>query len=164
MLAADVEQKIVETIAEVNPDAFIVDIEFKKGSKSVLNIKVDKDSGISLAECAKISRKLGRVLEEEEGWDFSYLLQVSSPGVGFPLKLLRQYKNNVGRSLQIVTLEGSTVRGTLQEMNEEYLLLGPLPEKNRKSKGKKKKVHPAALTQEKKILFSEIKEAKVIIV
>ena len=161
MLAEDIEQKIGKTIAEVNADVFVVDIEFKKGKKSVLNIRVDKDQGISLAECATISRELGKVLEDE--LDFSYTLEVSSPGVGFPLKLHRQYVNNTGRALQVLKQDGITVRGKLLEVSKEFILLNPLPEQKRKSKGRKKQ-KPVELTKEIKIEFTEIKEAKVIII
>lgn len=165
MLAVKVKTTIVDTIAEINPEAFIVDIELKRSNNSTLFVRVDTDQGISLAACSKISRSLGRKLDEMKEMDFPYRLEVSSPGVGFPLKLHRQYIQNVGRCLRVTRLDGEIQEGVLLEVDAKMVQLGPLPIKGKKKKNKKAKAAPAEHdTGPKQIAFSEIKESKVIIV
>ncbi|MEL6593103.1 MAG: hypothetical protein AAFQ68_23595 [Bacteroidota bacterium] len=157
MLSEAVLQRIETTIAEVNPEAFVVDISLKKGKKSTLFVRVDTDKGISLSECTSISRAIGQLLEEEKELDFAYRLEVSSPGVGFPLKLHRQYVQNIGRHLSVINHGGHEIQGKLLEVEEEHILLAPIV----KAKQKNKK---AGTAEPKQIQFSEIKESKVIIV
>ncbi|MDW3650517.1 MAG: hypothetical protein R8P61_25810 [Bacteroidia bacterium] len=163
MLTEDLRNKIQEIVEYSVPGAYLVDVVLNKNKRRVLNIKVDTDAGVSLAECAKISRNIGRELEEEESMSQQYLLEVSSPGVGYPLKLHRQYTKNVGRHLKIILSSGEVEKGTLKALDEEKLILGPLPEKNRRGKkaSKKKK---AEQPEDRDILFTEIREAKVIII
>ncbi len=160
MLTQEIHQVIVDVISEVAPEVFIVDVSLQKGPKSTLNIKVDTDSGISLEECSRISRKVGWELEEREDMDFPYTLEVSSPGVGSPLKLHRQYLKEIGRHLQVITLDGVEIKGKLLKVEEDSLTLEPLPER----KGKKKKAPKPSQEAERQIKFEEIKEAKVIII
>ena len=161
MLAPELEKKISQLIEDHIPTAFLVDIQLKRGKKQLLSIKVDKDGGISLAECSTISRMLGRVLEDEPNFDTAYTLEVSSPGVGFPLKLHRQYVNNIGRQLSVKCVDDITKEGELKQVEEDFIILGPLLKKQKK--GKKKKSTEEALP-DRKIFFNEILESKVIIV
>ncbi|NTU98289.1 MAG: ribosome maturation factor RimP [Chlorobiaceae bacterium] len=75
----------------------------KRGPK--IEIILDTDSGIRIAECARFSRRLRELLESdadllaETGDDFE--LMVSSPGLGEPLKLARQYIRHTGKPLRI---------------------------------------------------------------
>ena len=55
-------------------------------------ILVDGDEGITIDRCAEISRRTGATLEEQETMSDAYVLEVSSPGLEHPLKLMRQYK------------------------------------------------------------------------
>ena len=162
MLAQELEQKISQLISDKIPAAFLVDIQLKKGKKQLLSIKVDKDGGISMAECATISRALGNALEEEPGFETAYTLEVSSPGVGFPLKLHRQYVNNVGRQLSVKCVDDSTKEGELKQVEEDFIILGHLVRKHKK--GKKAKSKGEELLPDRKIFFNEIIESKVIIV
>lgn len=159
MLTSETQQAIAETINETMPEAFVVDLTLQKGKKSVLNIKVDTDQGISLEECTRISRKVGAMLDEREDMDFPFVLEVSSPGVGFPLKLHRQYQKEVGRHLQVLTHEGETIQGKLTGVNDTNITLEPLPPRKGKGKGKSKEVLPP-----RTFSFEAIKEAKVIII
>ncbi|MEL7341705.1 MAG: ribosome assembly cofactor RimP, partial [Bacteroidota bacterium] len=126
MLSEAVLHRIETTIAEVNPEAFVVDISFKKGKKSTLYVRVDTDKGISLSECTDISRALGQQLEEEKELDIAYRLEVSSPGVGFPLKLHRQYVQNLGRHLSVINHGGHEIQGKLLEVEEKSILIEPI--------------------------------------
>ena len=164
MLSDSIRESIIQTIEETNPDVFLVDLNFKRGTKGVLSIKVDTDKGISLSECSKISRAVGNMLEENELIKISYRLEVSSPGIGSPLKLHRQYKQNVGRHLKVIKEDLTEVKGKLIEVEEATILLEPVLSKKKKGGKKKKKEESDSPNSEIIINFNEIKEAKVIII
>ncbi|TDB67857.1 ribosome maturation factor RimP [Arundinibacter roseus] len=113
---------------------FIVDIHVKasKVSQKVM-ILLDSDEGITIQECADISRALGNDLEASETIDTPYTLEVSSPGLDQPLHLLRQYTKNVGRELKVSLVSGEIVSGTLVEVKESSIVLQvPAPKKKPK--------------------------------
>ena len=160
MLTEKISAKIEAIVVETMPDAFLISQSMKKGPKSTLFIKVDTDSGISLDACVKISRAIGRWLEEEDVFSFPYQLEVSSPGVGTPLKLFRQYKQNIGRKLHLVLEDGEEIKGILVEIEEAHSIsLEAIVPKQKK--GKKKKM--PAWEGKRKIEFDHIKSAKVIV-
>ena len=63
------------------------------------------------------------ILEEEELMESKYTLEVTSPGVDFPLSSLRQYRKNVGRKLRITLKEGKDLKGVLKEVDEQKILI-----------------------------------------
>ncbi len=97
-------------------DCFIVEIESLPGKK--LNVFLDCDSGLSLSKCQQISRHLEAYLDESVWKDTKYTLEVSSPGIDRPLKLLRQYKNNIGREVKVKVLESGEEKGILVAADE----------------------------------------------
>jgi ribosome maturation factor RimP len=108
----DLQQKIEELAAPfLSPlDAFIVDIHIVPGEqRKVVQLFVDTDSGITIDQCAEMSRQLGSALELQEVIPSSFVLQVSSPGLKKPLKLLRQYRKNIGRQFRVHFRKGEGV-------------------------------------------------------
>jgi ribosome maturation factor RimP len=83
--------------------------------------------------------------------------------VGYPLLLHRQYAKNIGRQLSITLNSGEVQKGTLSAVDETKLVLGPLPLKKIKGKRPSKK-QIAEQPENVDVLFSSIKEAKVIII
>jgi len=105
MRVHEITQKIKEVAGpalEVQ-GVFVVDIQLRLERKSVLvQVFADTDKGITIDECARVSRELRVVLETQrtlEGTDFR--LEVSSPGMDRPLRFLRQYPKNVGRRFSV---------------------------------------------------------------
>ncbi|MET4080996.1 ribosome maturation factor RimP [Pedobacter sp. UYP30] len=121
-----VEEKIAD-----KKDLFLVDVKMLPNNKLI--IEVDGDEGISIQECVDISRHVGFHLEEENAIAQAYNLEVSSPGVGEPLKLQRQYIKNIGRNLAIKFKDGLKKEGKLLEVTPTGLLI----EEMVKQKGKK---------------------------
>lgn len=132
MITADqiralVEEKIAGT------DLFIVEIIVKPGNK--IEIFIDRDSGLALEDCLSVSRHVEGSLDREKE-DFA--LDVSSPGVGKPLKLKRQYFKNIGRTVEIKLSEGGKLEGTMTAANEEAVtVLTKSKEEVEGKKGKK---------------------------
>ncbi len=131
-------------------DMFLTGIHIKPTN----NIKVylDADSGLDIGRSATVNRKLYHMIEEA-GWypDGNFSLEVSSPGVDEPLKGIRQFRKNIGRTLEVTPNEGAAVTGQLKEVQEESIVLG--------LKGTKKEP-----PKDLEIPFSGIKSAVVQIV
>lgn len=103
-------------------DMFITAIRIKPTN----NIKVflDADSGLDIGKCATINRKLYHALEEAGMYpDGDFSLEVSSPGIDEPLLSVRQYKKNVGRTVEVTPLDGLPVTGLLKEVHLHELVL-----------------------------------------
>ena len=61
----------------------------------------DKEGGIAVDDCEVISRRLSDWLDKEDFIDDSYILEVSSPGLGRPLKKEKDYKRSIGREVEV---------------------------------------------------------------
>ena len=140
----------MEAALEENPSLFLIDLQLLPNSKIL--VEVDGDAGIALNECIRISRTVEGNLDREEE-DFS--LEVSSPDITKPLQVLRQYQKNIGRTLQVKTLE-TALEGTLVAVLEESI---ELEWKAREPKpiGKGKRT----VEKKERIAFDAIVEAKV---
>ena len=157
MLTDQVRQQISAFIEEEFPEVYIVDLELGEGGKRKLNLRIDTDSGIPLNLCVQVARDLGPWLDEEDLIHGEYGLQVSSPGLDEPLKLLRQYKKNIDRDLRILLENGEILIGKLIEVDGESLVICTYIKPKKVIKGRKPK-----LSDEKiKIELNQIKEAKI---
>ena len=83
-------------------DGFLVDVVIRQeGRTCVVQVFWDTDAGVRIEQCAEVSRELNRTMELRGLVDENLRLEVSSPGIDEPLKLLRQYKKNVGREYRV---------------------------------------------------------------
>jgi ribosome maturation factor RimP len=145
-VTALVEEKIAD-----RPDLFLVEVKMHSNGKLI--ILMDGDQGLSIKDCAAISRHVGFHLEEENLISQAYNLEVSSPGVDTPLRLLRQYVKNTGRAISLKLKDGNKTEGKLLKAEAESITLL----ETKKEKGKK------AQQIERIIAFEEIMESKVLI-
>ncbi|WGQ07984.1 ribosome assembly cofactor RimP [Pedobacter gandavensis] len=149
-----VEKRVTELVEEKisnRPELFLVEVKMLPNNKLIIH--VDGDEGISIQDCAAISRHVGFHLEEENTIDKAYNLEVSSPGVGEPLRLKRQYVKNIGRELSVKLSGGEIKEGKLLSVEENGITI----EAKVKEKGKK------ATLEATSIDFSSITETKVLI-
>ena len=80
----------------------LVDVEFvKEGSSWYLRSYIDKPGGISIDDCEVVSRALEKALDREDFIAEAYVLEVSSPGLGRPLKKDKDYVRNEGREIEL---------------------------------------------------------------
>ncbi len=142
-----VEQLINEAIAE-NPALFLIDWKISPDDK--ISILADGDEGLSIEEIVRISRYVENNLDREE-CDFS--LEVSSPGVGAPLTIPRQYKKNIGRTLE-ATLNDRVIEGEIVEADDEGVVLW-WETREPKPVGKGK----ITVEKEEKVNYADIKKA-----
>jgi ribosome maturation factor RimP len=147
------KEKVYELINEAlleKPSVFLIDLTITDSYKIIVNL--DGDTGVVLQDCIDISRAIENNLDREEQ-DFS--LEVASVGVGSPLKMVRQYKKNVGRTL-IVKVASEIIEAQLVGANEEFITLAwEAREPKKIGKGKE------TVQKKQDIPYTEIKEAIV---
>jgi ribosome maturation factor RimP len=132
------------------PSIFLIDLTITDAFKIIVSL--DGDNGVLLQDCIDVSRAIENNLDREEQ-DFS--LEVASVGVGSPLKMVRQYKKNVGRTL-IVKLATETIEAELVEANDNFIILSwKAREPKKLGKGKE------TVQKREEIHYTEIKEAIV---
>lgn len=134
------------------PSVFLVSVKIKPTNN--IRVYMDADDGLSIDKCVKINRSMYKLIEER-GWypDGDFSLEVSSPGIDEPLKLLRQYQKNVGRKVEVVLKDESKKEGKLVAVTEATIQLEITTGKNKK-----------AVTVQQEIAFEDIKQTKVQIV
>ena len=135
------------------PSLFLVDVSISDSYKILITL--DGDNGVTLQDCIDISRAVEHNLDREEQ-DFS--LEVASAGVSTPLKLVRQFKKNIGRTLKVKTTT-ETIEAVLEQANEETITLSWTSREPKKiGEGKETVEH------KREIPYTDIKEAIVIII
>lgn len=82
----------------------LVDVEYvKEGSEWYLRAYIDKEGGITVDDCELVSRRVSDLLDEEDYVEGSYIFEVSSPGLGRPLKKEKDYIRSMGKEVEIRT-------------------------------------------------------------
>jgi ribosome maturation factor RimP len=151
IMTQDTQIQTVERLIKplLNEDVFLVSIKIKPTNN--FKIYLDADSGLGIEKCIRINRALYKIMEEMGMYpDGDFSLEVSSPGLDESLKLLRQYKKNIGRDVE-VTLNNEAVKaGKLTTVTDESITL-----EYTEGKGKK------AIVKNDEILFNEIRQTKV---
>jgi ribosome maturation factor RimP len=121
-------EEFVQPILE-RRKAFLVDLQMRNERRgTMIQLFIDTDRGITIDECAEISRELTRVLDGEGMFDGNYQLEVSSPGIERPLRLLRQFHKNIGRRFRVKyagDLEPKIMSARLVSVEENRLTFQP---------------------------------------
>lgn len=144
--------KLLENVLLEKSELFLIDLSISDSYKIVVTL--DGDNGVNLQDCIDISRAIENNLDREE---HDYELEVASVGVGSPLKLVRQYVKNIGRTL-IVKTNNETIEAELVEANNDHIVLSWQAREPKKiGKGKE------TVQKRQEIPYSEIKEAIVTI-
>jgi len=99
-------------------DIYLVDVSVKPGN--AIQVTVDRPGGITIDECADISRFLNESMDRDT---VDYALEVSSPGVGTPFRVRQQYENHIGRGIEVVLKDGGKFEGILDYFDGEILRL-----------------------------------------
>ncbi|HLW19651.1 MAG TPA: hypothetical protein VKX33_04985 [Cyclobacteriaceae bacterium] len=130
------KQTIEEIVEKHLPDEthFVVDVEIGENSpQQRVKILIDADGGLNINTCAIVSRAVGEEIEAKELLKEAYVLEVSSPGLDYPLVSRRQYEKNIGRSLKVSLADKSDVEGVLEAVESSSIILRV----KKKEKGKK---------------------------
>ena len=155
MSVADIKNQIEKFLHDnlEAPEHFLVKVHVGSGkvNEGRVQVLMDSDQGITIDQCASYSRKLGAYLEEADLFEYSYTLEVTSPGLDFPLTTERQFRKNIGRILVVDLKGGNQIEGKLTDYSAGILKL----EVSEKQKGKK------AVIKSVEVPEDQINKAKV---
>ena len=151
-IRAQVEQLLNDFLAE-REDLFLIDLKFSVTDH--VRVIIDGDNGVTLQDCLDASRAIEFNMDRDEH-DFS--LEVMSAGLSEPLASPRQYRKNIGRSLELIMNDSSEIEGELIKVEEESITL-VLKYRKPKEIGKGK----MDVVEEREIPYADIKKALVAI-
>jgi ribosome maturation factor RimP len=143
-------EEFVRNLIGTRENLFLIEVKITPANK--VTVLLDGDNGVTIDDCTKVNKALYKFIEENNlfGGDFS--LEVSSAGVDKPLKLLRQYKKNIGRKVKVTLIDGGIVEGKLTDVTTEDITI-----KEKTGKGNK------IIMNKTTILFNQIKDTTVLI-
>ena len=106
----------------------LVDVEYKKlGKNWTLRVLIDKNQGVTVFDCQKLSREIEDLIEMHELIKDHYILEVSSPGLDRPLKKESDFVRNKGKQIQVNTdspINNSKINtGTIRDFSNSTLFL-----------------------------------------
>jgi ribosome maturation factor RimP len=128
-----------------NTDKYVVDLQVKPGN--IIAVTIDGDTPVTIVDCIQLSKFIESKLDREiEDFD----LKISSFGAEKPFKMIRQYRKNIGRDVEIIMEDDTIVKGKLLDIVDEKIKIKPA--------GKKKKNE--TLIEELWIDLAQIKQTK----
>lgn len=111
----------VRSLAEVVLDrhgAELVELAVRRGRTQLVRVVADRSGGIDLDTCARVSQELSRMLDADDPIAGRYTLEVTSPGLGRPLRTPEDFRRVLGRKVRVV-LAKAQHEGTLEEVGED---------------------------------------------
>lgn len=146
MIKADELKNSVEDHLQ-GTDMFVVDIKVKTGNN--ITILLDRDSGIRIDDCIKLTRFIESQYDREVE---DYSLVVSSAGIGQPLKLLRQYLKIIGKEIDVELNDKTVLKAILLAADDEKIVVKTTT-----------KIKKEIIEKESEIPFNTIKSVKEVI-
>ena len=139
--------KILEMVSAAleGTEKYLVNLKITPDNR--IFVDIDGDQGVTIDDCIELSRAIEGQLDREEE-DFE--LNVSSAGADQPLKLTRQYRKNLGREVEVVTMDGEKLTGTLTEAGEEGFTVRTAGDKRQP-------------TQENTLRYADVKSTRVVL-
>lgn len=121
-------EELLEPIA-ASAGVSIYDVEYvKEGSDWYLRAYIDKEGGVTIEDCEKVSRAVSEVMDKEDFIPDAYILEVSSPGLGRALKKDKHLAKSIGAEVEIKTYKPiekqKEFSGILKEYDEESITIG----------------------------------------
>ena len=104
----------------------LIDLEYvKEGSDFYLRIYIDKPGGITINDCEAVSRLMNEILDREDYIEDAYIFEVSSPGLGRPIKKDRDFERNINKDIEFKTYQAidgcKEFAGTLISYNKDNI-------------------------------------------
>ena len=151
-----IDKKLLITYIEEfleTSDNYLIDVIINPGN--AISIEIDNDNGVSIDDCAKLSRYLESKFDREEE-DFE--LTVGSVGLTTPFKALRQYKKNIGNEVEVLTKKGQKLYGILKSVSDDEFTV-TISKKVRPEGAKRRK----EVSEDLQFRYEEIKYTKYLI-
>ena len=131
-----IDNKTVKTLVEEwlkDNDYFLVDVNMTPDDRII--VEIDHADGVWIEDCADLSsflqEKLGEQLDD-------YELEVGSAGIGQPFKVVEQYKNHIGKDVEVLDREGKKMQGLLKSVDGDTFVV--TVKEKQKVEGKKRPV------------------------
>ena len=153
-----INKETIKTLTEEwlqSNDYFLVDIIF--GADDRIVIEIDHADGVWIEDCADLSRFLQEKLGEELG---EYELEVGSAGIGQPFKVIEQYRNHVGKEVEVLAADGKKLQGILKEVSEDGSQFTVTVKEKQQVEGKKR---PELVDVDKTFAMTEVKYCKYLL-
>lgn len=97
------------------------------GRRSMLTVIVDGDTHLSLDQVTSATKAIGEIVESIQSLgETPFTLEVTSPGLDRPLTKVRHWQKNINRLVKVVLLDGSEVKGRINEVNEASSVVGEI--------------------------------------
>ncbi|MBN1597257.1 MAG: ribosome assembly cofactor RimP [Bacteroidales bacterium] len=128
------KSKIENLISDVLVEKGIFIVTLNISTNNRITLLIDSQEGVKINDCAAISRVIENGMDRNSD-DFE--LEVSSPGIDSPLKVIQQYKKNLGKEIEVTNKDGSKVKGILLDFDDEKFSVEEkrtIKEKNKKKK------------------------------
>ena len=126
MIQNDIEQMLKPLVDDLGYELWGCEY-LSQGKHSVLRIYIDKETGIGIEDCEKVSKQVSAILDVEDPIPANYSLEVSSPGIPRPLFKKDQYYRYIGEEIQIrlfKPMNGSRkLAGKIAAINDDVLIV-----------------------------------------
>ena len=136
-------------------DYYLVDVEMTTDDRIV--IEIDHADGVWIEDCADLSRHLQETLGDELG---DYELEVGSAGIGQPFKVAQQYRNHIGKEVEVMQQDGKKLHGILSSVNEEGTQFTVTVKEKQQVEGKKR---PELVDVDKTFAMNDVKYCKYLL-
>lgn len=146
MLDKEEIRTFVESYLE-SSDCYLTGLSISKENEIV--VELDNDEGVDLDTCAALTRAFQERFDRDKE---DYSLEVGSAGLTSPLKVLRQYRKNIGNELDVLTNDGRKHKGVLKEADEKQFVL--TIRKKMKPEGAKR---PVLMDENLVFMYEEVK-------
>ena len=153
-----IDKNIIKTAVNewlAKGDYYLVDLEMTADDRIV--IEIDHADGVWIEDCADLSRFLQEKLGEELG---DYELEVGSAGIGQPFKVVQQYRNHIGKDVEVLTSDGKKYQGVLKEVSGDDIQFVVTVKEKQQVEGKKR---PVLVEVDKSFTIADIKYCKYLL-
>lgn len=136
-------------------DYYLVDLEMTADDRIV--IEIDHADGVWIEDCADLSRFLQEQLGEELG---NYELEVGSAGIGQPFKVVQQYRNHIGKDVEVLAANGKKCQGVLKQVSDDDTQFIVTVKEKQLTEGKKR---PVLVEVDKTFTIADVKYCKYLL-
>ncbi len=147
------EGKVREIVGNhICSDMFVVDVRVSSSNK--ITVLIDREEGVTIDDCARLNRLVEENLDRDAE-DFE--LEISSPGLNEPFRVVRQYLKNRGEEVEVLTKEGKKHKGVLKDVLDNGFVI----DEKIKVKGSGKR--PDTKIKEREFQFEYVKATRLFI-
>ena len=153
-----IDKNVVKTVVEEwlqDKEYFLVDIEVSTDDRIV--VEIDHADGVWIEDCVSLSRFIEEHLNRDEE---DYELEVGSAGIGQPFKVIQQYRNHIGKDVEVLTAEGKKLQGVMKSVSDDDTQFVVTVKEKQQVEGRKR---PVVVDVDKTFAINGIKYCKYLL-